>query len=350
MGDIPQAKTGSQFENVLDVTGGVLKATPGKLFDEVYSDVTERPGEVAGKAAVSGVVGYQAMKAMTRFPKVGTVVALGLGAWQLGRYGLETAGFMDRARNADTRSARDALIDSGSTSLAREGTLLIETLPGAMAGSSLAVRRYGAPQIGRALAETRQTASEIYAFYGPGSSRIPGSLVTREGNVDLIKLAGSFGQKNPWTGVETAQSFDFASMRASRVFRGTSEGVKLPFADKPGRVLVHNHSPLAEGGLRMTGTDRVGTFGTGVIQSGDDMLVYEGQGMLGRTASRELLFRGATGEATMFESLGAIGKGTVHIVHEKPLSSGLGRMILGNKDITRPLPSLQELALRDGFL
>ncbi|MBZ0187458.1 MAG: hypothetical protein K8F91_14520, partial [Candidatus Obscuribacterales bacterium] len=341
--------------------GGVLQQTPGRLIDEVMNDLVNNPGEVATKALVSGIVGYQGLRLMSKAPKVGGVVALGLGAWQLGRYGLETAGFIGEARHADTAIERGQLIERGSKAVAHEGALLVETMPGLLVGGKLALNKYGAPPLRTALAETRQTAFELYAFRGPGSSRVPASVINKDGTVDLLQLSQGFARNNAWTGVETGQSVNLLNLRASRTVRGGAEKLELGFADKPGRVLLHTHAPTPKVGLHSSLQDRIATQGVGVIQSGQSTIVYMGQAARYRQAIaagqkagqvklplQELHLNAATRTATLFESVqGGAADATVSLISKQPVNFTSAQQMLKRLDVTKAWPQLKDLALMD---
>jgi len=281
-------------ENVFAVTKDVLAATPGKIYDQLYEDVTQRPGKVATVTAVSAGVGYGTTALLAKAPKVGGVVIAGAATFQALRYGAHTLDFIGEATDAGSEFQRRVLAERASKSLANEGALMVESAPGLVAGGILATRHFGTPKAYTAIGEwadrnvvkpvakmpatAREVATETWAFNGPGRMRLPSQMLSQEGKVNALELGEMLSARHPWTGVETGRSIDLLKMRISRPFKGTHDGVDPGFSDKPGRILFHTHGPESAIGTRPGFKDLIATQDVGIVSRGSQTAFYAGQG------------------------------------------------------------------------
>ncbi len=279
--------------NMLRATGATLSETPSKLYDEVAKDLQD-PKKMLTLAAVSTGVGYGSTALLAKFPKAGGVALAGVAGYQVYRYGANTLGFLSEAGDASTEYQRRMLAERSSLGLAREGAMLIEGTPGALAGGYLATRSFGVPPlyktIGRAAdkavlkpASKAGTAAkefvyEQWAFRGPGNMDLPANILHKEGTVNVLELSEMLAARHPWKGVETGRSIDLLGHRISKPIKGEATSFELGFSDKPGRVLFHTHGPDRIGGARPGRYDLIATHDVGIIQRGGYTGFYVGQG------------------------------------------------------------------------
>lgn len=278
------SNTGFQrVENAALVTGQTLAATPGKIWDEIRTDLSERPGKVMTVAGISTAAGFGVTSLLTKFPRAGTAgLALVLG-YQGIQYGKEALGFLSEASNAGDEFSRKQLVDRGSSRLGNEGALFIESTPGLALGGSLASKMVGTPPLysaigrsvdNRVIQPVSGKISETWAFHGPGRMKLPTGTLTDEGLVNVWKLEETLVPRHAWNGVETGRSIDLLRGRISRPITGTKSGIEFGFKDKPGRLPFHTHEVADEiPSLK----DVLGTTDLGMIRSGNRTTFYVGQ-------------------------------------------------------------------------
>ncbi|CAN5573984.1 hypothetical protein BH11CYA1_BH11CYA1_20820 [soil metagenome] len=283
---LAQPDGNSSFENVAKVTARTLSQTPSAFYDEISRDISQRPADaltrVAGGAAI-GAVGTVLLKNQ----KVALVAAVAGLSWQGYEAVSSLSGFVSKAAVADNDAARERLAAVSSHNLGRSLTNFTESAPGMLLGGYGASRAFGAPplygRIGSAVEEKMiMPVRDRLAFVGPGSERLPASLLGKDlqgkATVDALELSRILGEKHPWKGVETGQTLDLASLKLSRSVVGKEETMSwLPGTTKPGKIPFHIHGPEARVGARPSLDDLLATRGLGIIKQGDQVAFYAGQ-------------------------------------------------------------------------
>lgn len=279
----------STLANVALTTGDVLAQTRTKIFDELSSDLSpERRGKLALIAGGSTVVGFGTTAMLTKLPKVGSAILLGLAAYQTIRYAANALDFVFDAANADSDYARKLLANRTSSDLARESTFMIESAPCLIAGGALSAKTIGVPfkspasplddKIVAIPRHPAQYAREQWAFYGPGSMRVPSTAISQDGRVNLVEIGELLSERHPWQGVEVGRSIDLLKGRISRPVYGTKRAIEgLGVSEKPGRISFHTHSPDAPIGPRPSLVDLNNERHVGIIARGDDLTLYVGR-------------------------------------------------------------------------
>ncbi len=281
-------------ENVLVTTRDTLARTPSKLLEELHNDFTQNPGKVATVAVASTALGFGTTAMLSKFPKVGPYVVAGVAAYQGVRYAGSTLDFLGEASNANTDFQRKLLVERASTSLGREGAMMIEGTPGLIVGGALATKMVGTPpafkavgsfverntpgSISRATAATREFVSEKWAFHGPGKMELPANILTQEGKVNALELSEILIPKHQWKGVETGRSIDLLGGRISKPLYGKPTSLDPGFRDQPGRILFHTHGPESAIGTRPGLFDLKATQDFGIISRGKQTAFFVGQG------------------------------------------------------------------------
>lgn len=275
-------------ENQLSVVGQTLARSPGAIFDEVYNDLTQRPGQVAQNTLIGGVVGYGATVLMRRAPVIGALVAGTALLAEGARLTPKVSAFLDEAGSANSAADRTLLAQRGAKGVGHEGALFVETFPAAGFGSKLAlaaVEKNGlARNISFGVAEKlefplRRALPEQMFFRGPGT-KLKTSLMTGEDTIDLIGAARMLPAQSPYT-VEYGRVIDPAKGRMSWKLPGTADAVEIGVVQKPGQVSIHLHDPGVKQPLVPSIKDwrAVPKDGVGLIKAGDDNLVaYIGLG------------------------------------------------------------------------
>ncbi len=128
----------SRTENQMAVVGRTMAQAPSAIMEELFQDVTQRPGQVVQNAAIGGAIGYGATILMRRAPVIGGLVAGTALLVEGCRILPKVSSFLDEAGNADTREKRIAVARQGSQGIGREGAMFLEALPAAGLGSKLA--------------------------------------------------------------------------------------------------------------------------------------------------------------------------------------------------------------------
>lgn len=278
------SNTGFQrVENAALVTGQTLAATPGKIWDEIRTDLSSRPDKVMTVAGISTAAGFGVTSLLTKFPRVGTAgLAVVLGVQGI-RYGGEALGFLSEASRAGDDFSRKQLVDRGSSRLGNEGALFIESAPGLALGGSLASKMVGTPPlysaIGRSVDQRvvqplSTKINETWAFHGPGRMKLPAGTVSDEGFVNVLKLEESLVPRHPWNGIETGRSIDLLKGRISRPVTGQKAEIDFGVVQRPGRLPFHTHGANDE---IPSLSDVLHTMDIGMIRSGGRTTYYVGQ-------------------------------------------------------------------------
>lgn len=277
----------SRIENQLDVVGRTMSQAPSAIMEELYSDVTQRPGQVIQNSAVAGAIGYGATILMRRAPLTGALVAgtaLLAEGW---RVAPNVSSFLDEAGEADTREKRIAVARQGVRGLSREGALFIETLPAAGLGSKLAFstleKSAFAHNLSTAIAEKaefplRRALPDELFFNGPGT-KIKTNLMADSQTVDALGASRLMPSQKPYT-VEHGRMVDPIRGRMSHVMSGTAESVEIGVVQQPRQIQIHTHNPHVDApgmmsvpDLRMTPKDALG-----IINAGENQTFYMGLG------------------------------------------------------------------------
>lgn len=281
-----QPDSSSSLENVAKVTARTLSQTPSAFYDEISRDIKEHPADaltrVAGGAAI-GAVGTVLLKSQ----KVALVAAVAGIGWQGYEAASSLTGFVKKAANADNDSARQRLADTSAYNLGRSLTNFTEAAPGMVLGGYAVSRAFGAPpiynRIGNAVEEKLVfPVKDRLAFVGPGSERVPLSLVTKDlqgkATVDVLELSRILGEKHPWRGIETGRTLDLNTLKLSRSVSGGEQTMPwLPASTKAGKIPFHIHGPEAGVGARPSLSDLLATKGLGIVKQGDQVAFYVGQ-------------------------------------------------------------------------
>lgn len=320
-------------ENQLSVVGQTLTRAPGAIFDEVYSDLTQRPGQVAQNTLIGGAVGYGATVLMRRAPVIGALVAgTALIAEGL-RLTPKISAFLDEAGDANSSADRTLLAQRGAKGIGHEGALFVETLPAAGFGSKLAlaaVEKNGlARNISFGVAEKlefplRRMLPDEMLFRGPGT-KLRTSLMTGEDTIDLIGAARTLPAQKPYS-VEYGRMIDPTTGRMSWKLPGTADAVELGVVQKPGQVSIHLHDPGVLQPLVPTVKDwrAVPKDAVGLIKAGDDNLVaYIGLGnepiAAGSNAHvRAVVLEGKTRQAFLHDYVAKADTQTLSLTNLQP--------------------------------
>jgi hypothetical protein len=288
----------SAIENVASVTARTLSQTPGAFYDELASDLKNRPADVLTRVAGGvgiGVVGTVLLKS----PKVAAAVSV-IG---LGYTGIEAAtslsGFVAKAADANTESERSQLANLSSKNLGRSLTNFTEAAPGMMIGGYAASKAFGAPplygRIGQAAEEKiLMPIKDRAAFIGPGTERLPAALINGEKQADLLEISRILGGKHPWKGVETGRTLDLNTLKLSRQVTGNENTISwLPASTKADKIPFHIHGPNAGVGARPSLDDIMATRNLGIVKQGDQVAFYVGHldelSMMQKAGKAELL-------------------------------------------------------------
>ena len=277
----------SRIENQLDVVGKTMSQAPSAIIEEIFNDVTQRPGQVVQNSAIAGAIGYGATVLMRRAPVLGALVAGTALVAEGCRLAPKVSNFLDEAGEADTRQKRVSLARQGAQGLGREGATFVETLPAAGFGSKLAFasleRSAFAQSLSTAVAEKaefplRRALPDELFFRGPGT-KIKNSLMVDERTVDALGASRLMPSQKPYT-VEYGRVIDPVRGRMSQMMPGTAESVEIGVVQRPGQIQVHTHNPHVDApgmmsvpDLRMTPKD-----GLGVINAGANQTFYMGLG------------------------------------------------------------------------
>ncbi|MBS1997083.1 MAG: hypothetical protein JSS86_12255 [Cyanobacteria bacterium SZAS LIN-2] len=286
MGQTPfdqDRSTTQELNNLLDVSWRTASSTPSAFINELADDFSKRTSQVVAHFAEGVAVGAVGT-AVLKIPKVAPAVAA-LGLLYTGYKAYEGGSeFVASATKADTEAQREQLSRTTAHNLGSGLAAFVESAPGMALGGYGISRAFGAPalysRIGNAvensvLAPTR----EAYAFRGPGSIKIPSSLVSGEGEFDALAVSKVLAQRHPWTGVETGSSLDLSKLRISRVVSGEADIIgKLPGASKDNVIPFHIHGPKAPSGALPSNMDLAATRDLGILQHGQTTTFFVGEG------------------------------------------------------------------------
>ncbi len=350
----------SSFENVAKVTALTLSQTPSAFYDELSRDLKERPAEVLTRAAGGAAIGAVGT-VLLKFPKVATAVTFAGLAWQ-GYEAFDTfSSFASKASGASTESERHQLAQVSSHNLGRSLTNFTEAAPGMVLGGWGASKVFGAPpvygRIGRAVEDkVIMPVKDRVAFIGPGTERLPASILKSEGRIDILEVSRILGEKHAWKGVETGRTLDLNSLKLSRPVSGNETHIPwLPGSNKSGKVPFHIHGPESTIGARPSIDDIMATKGLGIIKRGDQVAFYVGHG-------DELALMQNAGKAELFKP----GMRTVIVDHAEktaqrltgrydrvqgwffdqaqPLDYGSALKALKTLDVAKPWGSLEAIS------
>jgi len=307
----------SSFENVAKVTALTLSQTPSAFYEELSRDLKERPADVLTRAAGGAAIGAVGT-VLLKFPKVATAVTLvGLG-WQ-GYEAVDSfSSFAHKASGASTDAERSKLAHVSSQNLGRSLTNFTEAAPGMVIGGWGASKAFGAPpvygRIGRAVEDKIiMPVKDRVAFIGPGTERLPASILKGEGKIDMLEVSRILGEKHAWKGIETGRTLDLNSLKLSRPVAGNETHIPwLPGSSKSGKVPFHTHGPESTIGTRPSIDDILATNGLGIIKRGDQVAFYVGHG-------DELALMQNAGKAELFKP----GMRTVIVDHAEKTAQRL---------------------------
>jgi hypothetical protein len=280
------------LKNEAAVVGQVILDTPGAVWDELRRDWNEDRGNLLKRAGSSAGIGAGLGVVLSRSPVLGGAV---LAAGSL-YYGLRVASgigsVVDRAWDADTESERKLLVQEAAYKVGREGATTLETMPAFMAGGGAGIwasRRVAAlDRLAFKVTEAaefpaRRLVPEKLSWIGPGSERLPKTLMRPDGALDVFKLSEILAARHPWKNVEVIRSVRLSDMKASRARPGTPIESELGFLDRPGHVVFHSHPSAkitADGTVvpaaRPSIGDLAATTDVGIIQSGELTTIYKG--------------------------------------------------------------------------
>lgn len=276
-----------RISNQADVLTRTLAATPRAIMDEVYNDVTQRPGQVVQNSAVAAALGYGTTLLMRRAPAIGMVVAGGALLFEGARVAPKVNDFFDQAGQAESYDQRVALARQGSRALGREGALFLETLPAAGLGSGAAFahleRSSAARSASYAFAEkvefpVRRALPEDLLFRGPGT-RLKSNLMTSGETVDALQASRLLPSQARY-GVEYGTVIDPVAGRMSWKLPGVPDAVELGVVPKPGQISVHLQNPHMKnpGVPSVPDLRAVPEKSFGVINAGENSTFFMGHG------------------------------------------------------------------------
>lgn len=319
------------LKNEASVFGKVVTDVPGAVWDEIRNDWNNHRGKLAAKEGISLAVGVGTGLALARAPFLMKTVLGAVFAYQGYEVASSAGSVIGRAWNAKTDASRRALANEAINGLSKAGADILETTPAFIAGGGAGLAASGEFAGPRRLAVAVQehvndplkygiqssgirfssaagelmptTIRERFAWIGPGTKQLPTSLISAEGKINLLETtrlmadmhptqdAATLGRSrffSPPSANEQWASIRLPDMKVSRTYYGNDLGVKMPFADREGRVMFHTHPtegmsatyPVA--GARPSVPDLQSTADLGIIQSGPLTTIYQG-------ASREYL-------------------------------------------------------------
>lgn len=284
---------GDRLLNELNLAGAVVTDTPGKFVNALSDDWENHKGTLARRGVMSLGIGLGSGILMARSPALAKVGLGALGIYQVGRFSMAARTSLADAWNARSQTQLSLIACRATTALGHESALMVETLPGVIAGGA------GGMALGRRVRMLSQISGRVadrVAFLGPGVDRLPSHLLSQEGKLNAIELSEILASKHPWQGAEIGRSIDVRNLLAGRSTRGTAASVDISFSNRPGRLQFHTHSPHARLDGRTlvnskpSAMDLAETAEVGIIQSGQRTTLYMG-------ATREVAAQQAAGEA-----------------------------------------------------
>lgn len=279
------------------VVGRTMAQAPSAIMEELFQDVTQRPGQVVQNAAIGGGIGYGATILMRRAPVIGGLVA-GTALLAEGcRLFPKVSNFLDEAGDADSREQRIALARQGSQGVGREGAMFLEALPAAGLGSKLAFTTLEKSAFARntsyAFAEKaefplRRALPDELFMRGPGT-KLKTSLMTEAESVDALAASRLLPTPKPFT-VESGVLIDPKTGRMSRIMSGTPEGVELGVVQQPGQIAGHIQNPYvdAPGMMSVPDLQMVPKGSLSFINAGENTTFYIGRGRAPIAAGSEV--------------------------------------------------------------
>lgn len=280
------------IENEASVIGRTLAGAPAAIWDELSDDFQKDYKNLLKREAASLGIGAAGGLILSRSQILGRAFVAIPAAY----FGLKMAhaatSVVGRAWDADSEAERDSLVSEASRSLGREAATTIETMPAFLAGGAagMAVGRNSRhlDRLAFAVAESaefrlRGLLPERVHWRGPGTEKLPASIVGADGQVNMVRLTELLAERHSWSGVEVGRSISLAEARMSRAMKGTPFSNDLGFHDVAGRVTFHTHPPLlpAKGdiipGARPSLSDLAATAEVGIIRSGRLTTIFKGE-------------------------------------------------------------------------
>jgi len=275
-------------QNEASVVGQVLAEAPKAVWDEITNDCKNDRAGLELRAGISFVIGLGSGIALARSPVLGKCVFGTVGVYQSLRMASSVASVMGRAWDADSDQQRQSLVAEARASLAREGATALETLPTFAAGGAaggFAARRVGVLDrfAYRVAEKVELPMRDTLMFVGPGTERLPKTLMGSDSQLDVLTLSEMLSQRHPWMGIEEARALRLSDLKLGRTIRGTDSSLDVLPDERPGRILFHTHPErgLSRSGYSVPGArpslrDIANTGEFGIIQSGQLTTVYQG--------------------------------------------------------------------------
>ncbi len=287
----------SRTENQMAVVGRTMGQAPSAIMEELFQDITQRPGQVAQNAAIGGAIGFGATILMRRAPVIGGLVAGTAMLAEGCRIFPKVASFLDQAGDADTREQRIAVARQGAQGIGREGAMFVEALPAAGLGSKLALSTLEKSAFARnasyAFAEkaefpVRRALPDELFMKGPGT-KLKTNLMTGTESMDALGASRLLPTPKQFT-VESGVLIDPKAGRMSRIMTGTPEGVELGVVQKPGQITGHVQNPYvdAPGLMSVPDLQMVPKGSLSFINAGENTTFYIGRGRAPIAAGSEV--------------------------------------------------------------
>jgi hypothetical protein len=266
-------------KNEASVIGGTLANAPGAIWDELRKDFTQedrRDGLIKREAGAFTFAAGAAL-ALQRVPSFAKLGLGALGAYQGLRLVSGFTGIVGDAWNADSEQQRKALVNRATGTFSREAATVLETTPAFLVGGGAGV------MAGRRMAALDNMAFRVAdrtSWIGPRTEKLPTSLLTKDGGVNMIGLSRELAARHEWAGAEVGRSIRLTDLKAGRPTTGKALEFEAAFPDRMDRVMFHTHPPVVDKhmnlGARPSVKDVIATADTGIVQSGQLTTIYEG--------------------------------------------------------------------------
>ncbi len=316
------------LKNEAAVFGQVLSDVPSAVWKEISNDWNNQSGKLLAKEGIALGLGVGTGIALARSPFLAKGVLGALLAYQGYDLGSKLTSLAGRAWHADSAIDRLMLSSQATTGVSRALADVAETTPAFMFGGgagmyagrkfsatnsfALSVRerlndpaQFGFGKITSSIGEGARdlipaATRERFAYFGSGSEKLPTTLMAADGKLNLLELSKLMAERHPWIERETLvrlndgkigrmmlgneqwRSIRLADMKASKTYTGSDLELKLPLADRPGKVPFHTHPPEGMSatypvvGARPSIFDLKNTSEVGIIQSGEMTTIYKG--------------------------------------------------------------------------
>src|SRR4030095_8088123 len=187
----------------------------GALWDEFSNDGNHDRRNLLARSGVSLGIGAGLGVVLSRSPLIGgAVVAAGSLYYGLKLSSGVTA-VLGRAWDADTDSERQLLVTEASHKMGREAASMLETAPAMAIGGGAGVwasRRVAA--LDRMAFKVTEAAEfpmraglpEKLHWVGPGTERLPKTLLKPDGSLDILQLSEMLAKRHPWQRAEVIRS------------------------------------------------------------------------------------------------------------------------------------------------